>query len=79
MHISGEGEIFTFTWMWKNAKFSLEAARKTEKGQFFNVMNTLVFSAFAMEAFFNHIGSRVIDNWNKKERNLSKLKKLIFI
>lgn len=77
-HISGEGKITTFAWMWKNAKVSLEAARKNEEGQFFNVMNTLVFSAFTMEAFFNHLGSQSVDKWDKKERSLSKLKKLKF-
>lgn len=76
IHISGEGEIFTYAWMWKNAKKSIKAARETEEGQFFNVMNTLVYSAFAMESFFNHLGSRLIDNWDKKERKLSKIKKL---
>jgi len=77
-HISGEGEIITYAWMWKNAKISLEAARKSEESQFFNVMNTLVFSAFSMEAFFNHLGSQLVEEWHKKERKLSKLKKLKF-
>ena len=77
-YISGEGEIITYAWMWKNAKISLEAAEKSEEGQFFNVMNTVVFSAFAMEAFFNHLGLKRIEDWQKKERKLSKLKKLMF-
>ena len=76
MRISGEGKIYTYGWMRKNAKVSIETARRTNEGRFFSSMNTLVFSAFAMEAFFNHLGLELIEDWEIKERRLSKLKKL---
>ena len=76
MRISGEGKIYTYGWMRKSAKVSIETARRTEDGRFFSTMNTLVYSAFAMEAFFNRLGSELIENWEKKERKFSKLKKL---
>lgn len=74
--ISGSGKVTTYNWMVKNARLSLEAAKASEEGQFFNAMNVLVYSAFAMEAFFNHLGSHLVENWESKERNLSKYKKL---
>ncbi len=62
--------------MLKTAKIALENARATEEGQFFNSMNTLVYSAFALEAFFNHIGQHLFDDWEETERKIPKYKKL---
>ena len=73
--ISGTGKVTTYNWMLKSARLSLDAARETELGQFFNYMNVLVYSAFAMEAFFNHLGSHLYKDWESKERKMSKFKK----
>ena len=74
--MSGTGKVTTYNWMMKNARVSLEAAKATEAGQFFNSMNVLVYSAFAMEAFFNHLGSHIDKEWGKKERRINKYDKL---
>lgn len=64
--------------MYKNAKNCLENAQNIKEGEFFNIMTCIVFSAFAVEAYFNHLGSKNYDDWNNRERKLSKKKKLIF-
>lgn len=74
--MSGSGKITTYNWMMKSARIALDAARATEDGQFFNAMNVLVYSAFAMEAFFNHLGTHLDKNWESKERKISKYQKL---
>ncbi|MCZ6862919.1 MAG: hypothetical protein O7I42_22080 [Alphaproteobacteria bacterium] len=74
---SGSGKVTTYNWMWKSARLALESAQNSEEGRFFNSMNALVYSAFAMEAFFNHLGLHLVDDWEKQERKLSKYKKLM--
>jgi hypothetical protein len=74
--LSGFGKVTTYNWMVKNAEISLNSARATEEGRFFHSMNVLVYSAFAMEAFFNHLGIHLHSDWDSKERQMSKFKKL---
>ncbi|WP_143164529.1 hypothetical protein [Lampropedia hyalina] len=74
--ISGSGKVTTYNWMLKSARVALEFAREKEEGRFFQAMNVLVYSAFAVEAYFNHLGAHLDSNWESKERKLSKFKKL---
>ncbi|MGI9281650.1 MAG: hypothetical protein ACR2PX_18745 [Endozoicomonas sp.] len=76
-HISGTGKVTTYNWMFKAARLALEEGNRNEEGQFFHSMNTIVYSAFALEAFFNHLGEHFYDDWSKRERKLSKRKKFI--
>lgn len=73
--MSGEGKVTTYNWMIKSAKLALESARASSEGQFFNSMSVLIYSAFAMEAFFNHLGSHLSENWESEERRISKWQK----
>lgn len=73
--LSGTGKVTTYNWMMKSARIALDAARATIEGQFFNSMNVLVYSAFTMEAFFNHLGAHLDEGWESKERKISKYKK----
>ena len=74
-HIAGTGKVTTYNWMLKAARLALEEGNKNEEGQFFHSMNTIVYSAFALEAFFNHLGEHFYDDWSKRERKLPKKKK----
>src|SRR5690606_7078049 len=74
--VSGTGKIVTYNWMFKSARVALDFARQTEEGRFFQAMNVLVYSAFAMEAYFNHLGEALDSKWLSKERRFSKFKKL---
>ena len=78
-HVSGNSTVYTYGWMYKNAKISLKNAQENKEGKFFNVMNCIVYSAFAVEAYFNHLGSKKYDDWDAKERKLSKKKKLNYL
>jgi hypothetical protein len=55
---------------------ALEQAREHEKDRFYNCMSCIVFSAFCLEAYFNHLGERIIAFWATIERNLSPREKL---
>lgn len=58
---------------------ALEAAKESERGSYYNLMASLVFSAFTIEAYLNHLGANVIPFWSIIERNLSPAKKLEII
>ena len=62
--------------MLKRARIALENANKTEEMRMFNCMDTIVYTAFAMEAFINHLGLHLDDDWTKKEKKKSKYIKL---
>ena len=74
--VDGYGTVVTYNWMLKRARKALDEAKSSDEGRMFNCMDTIVYSAFAMEAFINHIGSHLHDNWFKKERSIPKYIKL---
>jgi hypothetical protein len=57
----------------------LQEAKANESGSYFNLMVALVFSAFTIEAYLNHLGGKIIPFWEAIEKNLSPLKKLEII
>jgi hypothetical protein len=50
-------------------------AERTDEGQLYNLISCIIFCAFTLEAYFNHLGAIKYDDWIKEERSLSKLKK----
>ncbi|MUL04422.1 hypothetical protein GNP89_19910 [Aliivibrio fischeri] len=73
--VKGEYETISFAFMNIGATHMLELAEASEEGQLYNSASCIIFSAFTLEAYFNHLGAQLYDNWVKKERKLSKLKK----
>lgn len=47
---------------------ALEKAKSIKKGSFYQIMSCLVFSAFTVEAYLNHVGERKIEYWNEIEK-----------
>ena len=73
--VSGRNETNAFAHIHIGAKHMLEQAIKSEEGQLYNFISCLVFSAFTLEAYFNHFGKLGNAEWDTIERGLSKLKK----
>ncbi|TQO97450.1 hypothetical protein FLM07_18555 [Vibrio cholerae] len=71
--------VVTYNWMLKAAKLQLVQAQATEEARMFSTMSTLLYSAFALEAYFNHLGAIKVEDWLRRERRLSKRKKLEFL
>ena len=46
----------------------LENAKRQNGGYFYELMSCLVFTAFKHEAFINHLGYKLLPNWNELER-----------
>jgi hypothetical protein len=59
--------------------YSLLEAEKSVEGRFYNCLITMVFCAFSLEAYLNHLGERYISNWESLERNLNYSQKLTLI
>lgn len=66
--ISLEREVKTYTEMWHTSKCLLERGIENPKGSFHQFMASLVFTAFTLEAYLNHIGPKLFDNWHDLER-----------
>lgn len=66
--ISFEREVKTYTEMWHTSKCLLERGVENQKGSFHQFMASLVFTAFTLEAYLNHIGPKLFDLWNEIER-----------
>jgi hypothetical protein len=64
--------MFTYVFLWLTARRALKSANERPEGSAYGFITTVVFSVFAVEAFFNHLGQRKIPYWEPHlERSLS--------
>jgi len=64
--------------MWHASYVMLEKARKDPGGSYYQLMASLIFSSFTLEAFLNHVGQSVYKCWSELEQ-LSPPRKLNLI
>lgn len=63
--ITFSGTTFPYS-MWLNgADYCLKCARGSENGRYYNLLSSMLFSAFSLEAFLNHIGQQKISYWEE--------------
>lgn len=63
-----EREVKTCAELWLTSKCLLEKGQDDEKGSPHQFRASLVFTAFALEAYLNHIGPEVFQTWDPIER-----------
>ena len=68
--------VNTFSYISSVSKECLERAESKIEGQNLMLSASMVFSAFKVEAFLNHLGSMKIPFWMTIERKLSPIEKL---
>ena len=73
--VSGRQTTNTFAYMFVGAKAMLNQAERDQNGQLYNLVSCLIYCAFTIEAYLNHLGQLKHNDWDRKERSLSKLKK----
>lgn len=75
---SVEREVRTFAYLHMTAVDALEKAKNIKEGSFYQLMSCLVFSAFTIEAYLNHVGEQEIEYWGEIEKiePMAKLKVL---
>lgn len=77
IEVRGEQTTITYVYMYTGAKLMLNQATKSNNGSLYFVVSSLVYCAFTLESYFNHLGQLKHSDWNRTERNLPKLKKFI--
>jgi hypothetical protein len=60
--------VYKYSILHQTSLRALQAAKKNELGQFFNNLISMVFSAFCLEAYFNHLGETKFNIWGEKDR-----------
>lgn len=75
IRVSRERQVNTYAELWHASHVMLYKAKETTGGSFHQFMASLIFTAFMMEAYLNHIGPRIFRCWGDLERlhPLSKL------
>jgi hypothetical protein len=66
---SNRRTVRTFTYLRGVSWFAYENAKKAEKGRFNNLITAMVFSAFCLEAFLNHVGPDKVPGWKLIKRD----------
>jgi len=73
--ITGSGEVYTFAYLHTASKHFLQIAEQTKEGQLYNLMSSMIYCAFTLEALIHHIGElKFGDEWKKYERKRPKEK-----
>jgi hypothetical protein len=61
-------DVHTYCELWSAAYSLLLQGRSEEEGSYYQFMGSLVFTAFSLEAFLNHIGPKLFMSWSDHER-----------
>lgn len=73
--VSGRQTTITFVYTHTGAKHMLELAEATRDGQLYTATSALVYCAFTLEAYLNHLGKLRHAGWNDVERSYGKRRK----
>lgn len=65
---TAQREIRIYAYLYCAACHSLENAKNIESGSFYQIMLSIVFSAFSLEAYLNHVGERKVEFWEEIEK-----------
>jgi hypothetical protein len=73
--VEGETTTVSFACMHSGAKYMLKIAEESNEGQLYTLVASLIFSAFTLEAYLNHLGKLRNREWDEIERKYPKLEK----
>lgn len=76
--IEQERQVNTYAGLGHAARCLRHTATNVQEGSFYTEMSSLIFSAFTLEAYMNHVGDRLFPFWEELDR-LSYSKKLKII
>jgi len=80
LSVSSERSVHTYGYLHSASQWALEQAEGNEEGSFYNCMSSIILSAFCIEAYLNHIGSKLLPYWDediKKDLNVKNKFKII--
>jgi hypothetical protein len=61
-------QVNTYETIWRVSYWTLDQAKKEVGGSFYQITASLVFTAFTLEAYLNHIGKIVFECWDDLDR-----------
>jgi hypothetical protein len=61
-------QVNTYKIMWQASYWTLDQAKKEVGGSFYQIMASLIFTSFTLEAYLNHIGKITFECWDDLER-----------
>jgi len=67
VRIESERTVHTYSEMWHTSNCLLEMAKEADEGAFHLLMGSMVFRAFSLEAYFNHVGEKLFIHWSDLE------------
>lgn len=73
--VSKSREVNTYEEVWRTSYWTMRQAEEKPEGSYFQIMASLIFTTFTLEAYLNHIGKQIFGCWDDLER-LSPRKKL---
>lgn len=76
--VEKERDVYTYAELWHTSYCLLNKGQDDARGSFHQFMASIVFTAFTLEAYLNHIGSKLFSCWDDLE-SLSPKKKLNII
>jgi hypothetical protein len=66
--------LITYVEHWHTSSTLLKLGAESEGGSYHQFLASIVFTAFALEAFLNHVGNLVHTNWSELDRASSRKK-----
>jgi hypothetical protein len=66
--IKKERDVYTYAEMWHTSSCLLKKGIDNREGSYHQFMASLVFTAFTLEAYLNHIGPKLFQCWTDLER-----------
>lgn len=74
--VSKDAELNTYAHLWHASRVFRKQAEEQVSGSYYQRMTSLIFAAFTVEAFCNHIGNFLFSDWKETERKQSPKDKL---
>lgn len=63
-----ERHVNTYSEMWIASYAMLKKAKEAPEGSYYQLMASLIFTAFTLEAFLNHIGQNIFKCWEDLDK-----------
>ena len=66
--VTQERNVRTYAELWHASEKVLDAGMREPKGSSWQFLSSIVLTAFAFEAYLNHVGPTVLSSWQRLER-----------
>ena len=76
---SGNKTIYPHVVMRSAAKWALTLAKKCEEGSYYQSLLSCLSMAFAIEAYFNYLGEKIVPNWHSEHEKQDHKDKIKFL